>query len=183
MMRALSVTVLVVTLLALPAMAAKDRIMTKQYPAIVGNEPLPDVPYFPTHPGAITQSPGDTVGWTQYDIQSIGSSGNRVAVDSLGGVHFTWMNANSYPMHRYVFYNYRSPLGDWTTPAAGCPVSDRNRDGYPQIAITRPDRAAIAFHNPTTGAESLSFAVDYAPGMGAFSIFQEFIKEGNSHFK
>ena len=46
-----------------------------------GNERIQYLPYNPSPPGAITDSPGDIIGWTQFDLQSIGSAGRRIALD------------------------------------------------------------------------------------------------------
>jgi hypothetical protein len=109
----------------------------------------------------------DTVGWTQYDMQSNGSSGNRVALDTSGGVHFTWMKADPYPSVRGVAYNYRNPSGNWL----GTMIIRQNGSGYPQLALTTDNRAVIGFHRGTSGAESLYCAVDFQSGYGLFDIY------------
>jgi len=111
----------------------------------------------------------DTVGYTQYDLQSSGSVGERIALDGAGGVHFTWMNASPYPTIRGVAYNYRSPSGDW----AGGMFVFQSGAGYPQLALTTDDRAVIVFHrSQPSGAESVYCAVDLASGFGYFDIFR-----------
>ena len=78
---------------------------------IRGDEPLPNLPYAPRRSEILAASPGDTVGWTQYDYQSNGSSGTRIALDNSSGIHFDWMNGVVYPTTRKVSYNYLSPGG------------------------------------------------------------------------
>jgi len=119
-------------------------------------------------PGAGICSPGDTVGWTQYDMQSNGSSGNRVALDNAGGVHFTWMKSNDFPSQRGVAYNYRSASGNWL----GERFIAENGSGYPQLALAADNRAIILFHRAPIGAESLFAAIDAAPGFGSFDYFR-----------
>ncbi len=45
----------------------------------------------------ITASPGYQVGITTYDFQTNGSSGNRIAIDPLGRVHYNWMRSSGNP--------------------------------------------------------------------------------------
>jgi hypothetical protein len=117
---------------------------------------------------APAQSPGDTVGITDHPTQSIGSTGYRVAVDHAGNVHFAWINATSFPTNRQVFYNYYSS-GSLTWPGTGTEVSNRNGDGFPQIAVNSGNRAVIVYHNPSANAESVYCAIDAAPGIGSFN--------------
>jgi len=119
-------------------------------------------------PSAGICSPGDTVGWTQYDMQSNGSSGTRVALDGAGGVHFTWMKSNDFPSHRGVAYNYRSPTGEWL----GEIFVAEGGSGYPQLALATDNRAVILFHRAPNGAESLFVAIDVAPGLGLFNYYK-----------
>jgi len=137
---------------------------------ITGDEPLPDVPYYPSQPGLITDSPGEIVGGTQYDYQSNGSSGRRIAVDSQGGVHFAWMNGTAYPNNREVDYNYVDALGNWLVPEQGVTVSEQNGAGYTQIALTNDDMAAVAYHQWNVSPYSV-IAVDNFPGMGIFNYW------------
>jgi hypothetical protein len=121
---------------------------------------------------AWAQSPGDTVGWTQYDMQTNGSSGHRIAVDDQGGVHFTWMKGAPYPTRRGTHYNFMSADGNWRWPGSGIPVSYGNRSGFPQMDVMSDGRAAIVYHNASiAGAESLFLAIDQAEGIGDFTYF------------
>src|SRR5512143_760280 len=72
---------------------------------IGGNETVFNTaPYIPGLPGLATSSPGDTVGFTQYDFQSNGSTGNRIVLDSQGGIQVAWMNSNNYSGgHREIY--------------------------------------------------------------------------------
>ncbi len=117
---------------------------------------------------AAAQSPGDTVGLTDYPTQSIGSTGYRVVVDHAGNAHFAWINATSYPTNRQVSYNYYSSDG-FAWPGTGTEVSYRNGDCFPQIAVNSGNRAVIVYHNPSANAESVYCAIDAAPGIGSFN--------------
>ena len=64
---------------------------------IRGDEPMPEGQPIPYTPNAITESPGTIVGYTYYDYQTNGSSGNRVALCSDGSLYFCWMNLLSWP--------------------------------------------------------------------------------------
>lgn len=128
------------------------------------------------------QSPGDIVGYTQQLNQTIGSTGQRIVVDNVGGIHFAWTNAHPYPGTRHVYYNYINNSGP-AFGTTGTQVSYRNRDGYCQIAATSSDLPIIAYHNAaTTGAESLFCAIDAAPGLGAFNYYHPRNMDGSSIF-
>jgi hypothetical protein len=108
----------------------------------------------------------DTIGSTQYDLQSTGSIGNRIALDTSAGVHFAWMKGEYYPMSRGVAYNYRSPSGEWLR---GRYVS-QNGTGYAQLALMPDGRAVVAYHRSRTDADSTFVAVDSVHGAGLFGI-------------
>lgn len=149
---------------------------------IRGDEKPQNVQYFPSHPRLAAGSPGDTLGYTQYDYQSNGSTGNRVVLDALGGAHVAWMNADPYPTPRYVYYNYVAPGGGQGWPYTGTPVSfgGRVNDGYTQISINSSDFAAVAYHNAVVG-DSILFALDTGNGLGIFDYFQPIIRFGTEH--
>ena len=139
-------------------------------PFIVGNEPLPDVPYYPSQPGAITDSPGELVGGTQYDYQSNGSAGSRIALDSQGGVHVVWMNGITYPSLRHIYYNYRDNAGGWLAPGLGSAVSQLSGAGYTQMDLTIDDRAVVAYHQWQVSPWTVT-AIDAFSGFGIFNYY------------
>jgi hypothetical protein len=118
---------------------------------------------------ALAQSPGDTVGLTDYPFQANGSTGHRIAVDNAGNAHFTWTGGTAYPSIRQIFYNYYG-AGSFTWPDLGTSISYRNGDGFPQIAVENDDREIIVYHNAAAGAESLICAIDAAPGLAYFAF-------------
>jgi hypothetical protein len=145
----------------------KMKPMPPELKVITGGESVPEAYYHPSDPRLTTQSPGDTVGYTQYDYQTNGSTGNRVVVGSDGNLHFAWMKGYPYPTHRWIYYNCLST--EWQWPGSGTQVSYRDGDGYCQISATLDSRAVIAYHNAwTTGAESLYLATDSYPCLGFF---------------
>ncbi len=87
----------------------------------------------------LAQLPGEIVGWTQYDMQEIGSGSNRAAVDSEGGIHVCWMRAN--PLGN-VYYNYRNPQGDWQGAVQISPEGG----GFSNLDIGPDDCIAIFYH-------------------------------------
>jgi hypothetical protein len=104
---------------------------------------------------ALAQELPETVGFTQYDLQSTGSVGRRIAVDSAGSIHFVWMCGEPFPYTRNVRYNYLGPNG-FLWPDIGTIVSRRNQDGYCQLDISSGNPLAIINHNASpAGAESL----------------------------
>lgn len=86
------------------------------------------------------QSPGELVGYTQYDYQVNFSTGHRIDVDTSGGVHVTWMRSTTYPTGRRVVYAYRDLGGNWRT-------SDLGSGNWPQIAVSSQYQPGIALHN------------------------------------
>jgi hypothetical protein len=119
---------------------------------------------------ATAQSPGETVGTTQYDYQSNGTIGNKIVVDGDGTVHITWMNGISYPGTRQVYFNCKSN-GVWLSPGNGVRVGYKNGDGYPSIAAMSDGRAVVAYHNAASGAESLFVAIDAFSCLGQFDYY------------
>ncbi len=160
--------------------------MTKS-PLLKGDEPLPDLQYYPSVPSLLTTSPGDTVGYTQYDYQSNGSSGNRIALDSQGGIHFAWMWSNSYPAPRKVYYNYKDPVLGFTGADPIDPdLINHVNEGYTQLAVSpwaagdNGDRAGVAYHNAVLG-DSLYFDYDAYRGLNEFVIRSTNIWFGAEH--
>lgn len=171
MKKALLILAILGSLAAVSAVAAdRTPVIIGNLPAVTGAEPLPDVPYYPSLPGLVTDSPGEIVGSTQYDYQSNGSSGRRVALDSQGGVHFAWMNGTSYPSSREVDYNYVDAQGNWLMPEQGVTVSQSNGAGYVQLGLTSDNRAAVAYHQWNLADYSV-LAVDAFPGSGIFEYY------------
>ena len=77
---------------AVAAIASDLKGQMKEEVLLKGDEPIPNAVYNPSGPGLITDSPGDIIGWTQYDYQTNGSTGHRAALGIAGAVNFSWMN-------------------------------------------------------------------------------------------
>jgi hypothetical protein len=151
------------------AIAANLKGPMKAEVLVTGDEPVSGIYVIPAPGGLITQSPGEVIGETQYDYQTNGSTGNRVAVDNLGGKHFVWMKGHPYPTTRSVYFNYCDPVGDWPLPEGGQPVSQANGAGYTQITLTSDDRAAVAYHE--TALNCVTYAEDQVSGFGIFEYY------------
>ena len=135
---------------------------------LTGAETTPAiVPYYPSAPGLICQSPGDTMGYTQYDYQTNGSTGRRIVIDSQGGMHFDWMWSDQFGVTRNINYNCFGPGFPSPWPGQGVSIA-RAGSGYPQIAVSTDDRAVCAYHYYATGAESLYTAKDIFQCQGTF---------------
>jgi len=165
-------SVLAMVMLALTTAYAGNKLapIPGNYRMITGFEPYPDMNYEPAMPGLTTDSPGEVVGTTQYDYQSNGSSGNRAAVDLLGGVHFIWMNGISYPSQRAVYFNYVDNSGNWLSPTA---LSQVNGAGYCQATVTSDNRAAATYHSSNTPSieNYVVYAEDQFTGFGIFQYY------------
>ncbi len=114
-------------------------------------------------PIVFAESPGILVGTTDYGNQTNGSIGHRVALDSRGGVHFTWTNYLAYPTVRNIYYNYVDSHDAWLGPVQ---ASSYNLDGYPQLTVSPDDRGILVYHRAPTG--DLYFAIDSFTGIGIF---------------
>ena len=101
--------------------------------------------------------PGEAVGTTHYPVQSSGSSTNRIGLDALDGLHFTWMTGTT-SSDRNIRYNFRDENGQWVYEG-GTPVSELNGAGYPSLALRADNTAAITF-DP-----------DYAAGLPVTDFF------------
>jgi hypothetical protein len=124
-------------------------------------------------PVSILISPGIAIGSTGYDMQSNGSTGNRVAVDGLGGLHFCWTDApNQLPIGRYPYYKFISENGD-SIPAVVMP--GRDQSGFTGIALYNgavnpgsDNCAVLGYHNAATAGDR--FATEAARGSSVFAI-------------
>lgn len=143
------------------------KIMPANLKPATGDEVMPNVIYHPTSPGTITQSPGDTAGYTQYDYQSNGSSGTRVVADNQGDVHVAWMNGDPYPGTRHVYFNCKTPSG-WIAPGTGYQVDYRTGAGYTQLTTTLDDRSVVLYHRAATGQETTYVATDAFTCLNSF---------------
>ncbi len=141
-----------------------------KYAPLIGTDKIiGSAPYFPREPGLIATSPGEIVGYTQYEYQTNGSSGNRISLDSQGGIQVAWMNSDDYGIGmREIYYNYLDPNShEWNWPLIGYSISYRNRDGYCQISTTSDARAVVGYHNGTN--DSLFAAINTFPGASGFN--------------
>lgn len=111
--------------------------------------------------------PGEAAGATTYPVQSSGMATNRTGYDSQGGVHVAWMTGSSI-FSRSVLYNFRNESGQWSS-SDGFPVNEVTGAGYPTLALTSNDRAAISYHNSSNNYVRL--AVDNFRGLGIFNIY------------
>jgi hypothetical protein len=84
------------------------------------------------------QSPGDTIGWTQYDYQSNCATGQRIALDNNRGVHLVWLDGNPYPSVRNIIYIYIDSVGVQHS-------HDLGPGGFPQIAVNSQNQPGIIF--------------------------------------
>ena len=138
---------------------------------IRGDEPIPNAVYSPTPPRLITSSPGDTVGWTQYDYQENGSTGDRAALGIAGNVNISWMNGLDIQPDasgdRQVYFNCVDADGQQAYPGEGEQISEGERSGYTTIANLSSDDAVVAYHRTDPTYEDFA-AID---GLACFGIF------------
>jgi len=125
--------------------------------------------------------PGEMIGITDYYVQAFGASPQRIAVDSLGGVHIVWTGSPNYPSVRNAYYNFRSETGVWLDPS-GVSVDPVNGAGFPALALQSGGEAAIAYHNISSGYSGIS--LDAFRGFGIFTYYDipDLLPSGNHGF-
>jgi hypothetical protein len=140
------------------------------YKQLTGEEPLPQTDVIPYDPGTASDSPGDIVGYTYYDYQTNGSSGNRVAVCPDNSKYFDWMRLFSWPYPpapRHVFYNWQDPSGAWYNAQEGGQVSENTGSGYTNLDLIEGNIGAMAYHQ----GDSVIVSIEWGPGLGFFDHF------------
>ncbi len=141
-----------------------------EHKRIVGNETIPLDNAIPYNPGLATESPGEIVGYTFYDYQTNGSSGNRVAIASDGTKYFDWMKLFGWPYPpapRHVFYNWVGLDGQWIQPGEGLQVSQNSGSGYTNLALYGV-RGVLAYHQGDYVLVSIEWD---PPGLGFFDHY------------
>ncbi len=161
------VVALVLILVASVVSAGNIRPAIENRAPIRGDEPMPDVQYYPSGPVLITQAV--MIGETQYDYQQNGSTGNRVFLDSDGGKHFSWMKGTNDNGTRHVFYNYLDADDNTQWPNTGTRVSENNLSGYTTISALASNQAVVAYHH--SNEDELVTAIDQVAGFAIFDYF------------
>ena len=167
--------IMLVVLICMVIIEAKPSKTTPrvEHKIIRGDEPLPGLQAIPDNPDVITDSPGIIVGYTYYDYQTNGSTGNRVAVSSDGSVYFCWTNLFSWPYPpgvRHVYYNLIDADGNWLEPGLGNQLSSDLGSGYTNLDMIYGNRVAIAYHVSPSSTVVLAVE-DYPPGFGIFTQY------------
>lgn len=116
---------------------------------------------------------GEELGITTYDFQQNGAMGNRIAVDSSGNVHISWMRSIEDPPFatRDVYYNYWQAGATAPTWVDGVEASSIPRAGYTTCGFLPSGAAVVAFHHDPDGdgVYESAVSIDAAAGAGAFS--------------
>ncbi len=170
MTKKMFVLAIAASLLILAGMAvAADMVRMKPIPPrqaiLTGDEPMPDVPYYPSSSTILTN---EQAGTTQYDYQSNGSTGRRIVIDNQGNIHVAWMKGMPYPSTRHIYFNCKTSTG-WTSPETGSQANfGVSGSGYTQIDATTDDRSTITYHRAPVGSESLFVAIDAFTCLASF---------------
>ena len=137
------------------------------HPILRGDEALPATPITPPHQNLTA----DIAGYTYQDCQTIGSTGNRVALGSDGRVFVAWTNLLSWPSPpgvRQIYGNWMEPYGEWYEPELGYQISYDNHSRFANLDIRNDNFAIISYHNDST----ITVAREIVhPGWGIFDRY------------
>ncbi len=167
------VIALTVIFIAANASAELSKTMPEvNLPRLTGEEELNISDAIPYTPGAVAESPGDIVGYTYYDYQTNGSSGNRVCLYENGNKYFAFMKLFGWPYPpapRHVYHNWVDSDGAFYFNDEGSQVSENSGAGYTNMDIYDGNRAAIFYHNGDYDYVSIE---DEPLGLGFFTQYQ-----------
>lgn len=117
------------------------------------------------HQPTVTDSPGIIVGTSSYEYQTNGSSGKRIFLDSMGGVHIAWTKGTTLGSRpRYVFYNFMDEEGMWLGETQ---ISQTNGTGFITLTGKTTGEAIAAYHKADPPSNCAS-AIDLFRGSGIF---------------
>ncbi|MCP4633789.1 MAG: exo-alpha-sialidase, partial [candidate division Zixibacteria bacterium] len=166
-----SVLISIIAFLAYPANAKVRKVSIEEVQKIetitldetINYDGPPAIPYSGND---ILDSPGIIVGTTNYDQQTNGSTGNRIAIHDCGK-HICWMNGIDEWRNQFIYYNFVDPDGnlEWE---GGVPVSDIEGGGYTQLDVGSEGIALVAYHNSSN--LDVTLGIDTLCGFGSFTL-------------
>ncbi len=115
---------------------------------ITGAEELPEVEIIPESAPAVANIA--TIGHTYWDMQSIGSVGNRTGICVDGSMYFTWIKAYDWQTlndSSLVYYNWNGGSGHWPSNEEGEPLSGYQPSLFPSLDIFNENYHALAFQS------------------------------------
>ena len=123
-------------------------------------------------PPTITDSPGTIIGETSYEYQTNGSNGNRITLDSFGGIHVSWTKGTTLDQRpRYIFYNFRNEeTGLWNS-AEGTQVSAEDGTGFTTLSNLLTGEAVVAYHLADATPSHSAVSVDAVRGFAIFTAY------------
>lgn len=151
-------------------------------------ETVPDyeTPVYQTGSGVLTSSPGDTVGWTYYDYQCSGSTGQRIVLDEIGGSHVFWTRTGSNLYPPGIWYNHIDSLGNVLWPYEGIPVVEYA--SFPQACADTGDFVGFTYNktsilnNPWYSYFSLEYNISQSYQTGIDSAFSAYVSIDSSGY-
>ncbi|UCD94735.1 MAG: hypothetical protein JSU69_01405, partial [Candidatus Zixiibacteriota bacterium] len=104
----------------------------------------------------VSQSPGMTIGWSTYDVQSISRMNCQVGWRGSQMVHFTWTKSKTdYAATRVTGYEAWDPDDAellFCGIGGGCDLhADAARSGYVSLDVDTESKAVIANHHDVSG--------------------------------
>lgn len=113
------------------------------------------------------------VGSTWYDMQHNSTAGKMIATDGQGNVHLVWTKGAEANAARHVYYNVWNPHTETTDWPEGTQVDQVQRAGFATVAVSPSGWAYPAFHQLTTGGQTLmQSAMDFDTYAGSFIVTQ-----------
>lgn len=172
----LALTVLLLLPLVFSLAVAEDGVLDKNPIPFDGNNIVKGDHSTPSGPPVVTDSPGEVIGTSFYAYQTNGSTGNRISLDSEGGIHVSWTKGTAEGGRpRFVYYNFKNETtGDWLGETA---ISAENGTGFVVMDLLAGGEAMPVYHFADATPSYTGIAKDLVRGFG---IFEEIPIPNNS---
>ncbi len=163
----LALTVLLMMPLVFGLAVAGDGVFAEKPVPFDGNNIVEGNYQLPSGPPTISNSPGEVIGTSYYAYQTNGSTGNRISIDSEGGIHISFTKGTAEGGRpRYVYYNFKDEnTGNWLGETA---ISSSNGTGFVTMDLLEGGEAMPVYHFADADVSYTGIAVDLFRGFGIF---------------
>lgn len=162
-----ALTVLLLLPLVFGLAIAGDGVLNKKPIPFDGTNIVEGSSQLPSGPPTISDSPGEIIGTSYYAYQTNGSTGNRISIDSEGGIHISYTKGTAEGGRpRYVYYNFKDETtGDWLGETA---ISGDNGTGFVTMDLLAGGEAMPCYHFADADVPYTGIAIDLFRGFGIF---------------